>query len=569
MGLGKRIGIFMEAIAQIFNVRLRILYNKLKNAHRHSTLKIIVVWCMIIGLFAGMFYVPYRAFVFLESMGYLGVVIIDRLLYLFFMGLLVMLVFSNCIICYSTNYISKETEFFFTLPIRHSGIFFIKFVDSIILSSWAFLCFLVPILSAYAVVRKMEWEFYASLIVFFIPFAIIAGAVGCLITMFIIRFLPRESVKIIGIGIGALFVLGCVLLGLEGKAAYQTENETVFLLTKFIPQFGFSQNAFTPNFWICEGLFKVIASSYKESLFWWLLLLSNAFFLGHITHVFSKIIYYNGWAKREISEHRTYGEKGGNILEKVLNLIPGIPVSTRGLIVKDIKIFWRDPLQWSQFTVFFGLLAIYFANIRNLGYESIIPFWKNIISFLNLSATNLTLASLSVRFVFPQISLEGKRFWILGLAPLEKHELLFEKFLVNSLSALGVTLPLILLSNWMLRVSSQLMILSAVIVVLMCFSLVALCVGLGAVFPNFKEDNPAQIVSGFGGTLALVLSLAYITVSIMSLALPYHLLITEQINKHIFDRLIIGAGVFVFSLSFLTIFCSLFSANRALQRLEL
>jgi len=35
----------------------------------------------------------------------------------------------------------------------------------------------------------------------------------------------------------------------------------------------------------------------------------------------------------------------------------------------------------------------------------------------------------------------------------------------------------------------------------MCFSLISLCVGLGALFPNFKEDNPAQIVSGFGGTL--------------------------------------------------------------------
>ena len=33
------------------------------------------------------------------------------------------------------------------------------------------------------------------------------------------------------------------------------------------------------------------------------------------------------------------------------------------------------------------------------------------------------------------------------------------------------------------------------------FTLNALAVGLGAVYPNFREDNPSKIVSGFGGTL--------------------------------------------------------------------
>jgi ABC-2 type transport system permease protein len=44
----------------------------------------------------------------------------------------------------------------------------------------------------------------------------------------------------------------------------------------------------------------------------------------------------------------------------------------------------------------------------------------------------------------------------------------------------------------------------------MAFTLNALAVGLGAVYPNFREDNPSKIVSGFGGTLCLVLSFLYI-----------------------------------------------------------
>lgn len=51
-------------------------------------------------------------------------------------------------------------------------------------------------------------------------------------------------------------------------------------------------------------------------------------------------------------------------------------------------------------------------------------------------------------------------------------------------------------------------------------ALCGLSVGLGALFPNFKEDNPSKIVSGFGGTLCLVASFLYIVLFITLLAVP-------------------------------------------------
>ncbi len=103
----------------------------------------------------------------------------------------------------------------------------------------------------------------------------------------------------------------------------------------------------------------------------------------------------------------------------------------------------------------------------------------------------------------------------------------------------------------------------------MCLTLTSLCIGLGVLFPNFKEDNPAQIVSGFGGTLALVLCLFYIAVDVMALGLPFHLLVTEQISQEFFNMLIIGASVFVCVFSTATIFISMGFGYRALNRLEM
>ena len=44
-------------------------------------------------------------------------------------------------------------------------------------------------------------------------------------------------------------------------------------------------------------------------------------------------------------------------------LLARFPRRTRLLIVKDLRLFRRDPVQWSQFLIFFGLLLLYFANV--------------------------------------------------------------------------------------------------------------------------------------------------------------------------------------------------------------
>ena len=44
--------------------------------------------------------------------------------------------------------------------------------------------------------------------------------------------------------------------------------------------------------------------------------------------------------------------------------------------------------------------------------------------------------------------------------------------------------------------------------------------GLGAIYPNFREDSPAKIVSGFGGTLNLVLNLLFVLVVVVLQLIP-------------------------------------------------
>jgi ABC-2 type transport system permease protein len=93
------------------------------------------------------------------------------------------------------------------------------------------------------------------------------------------------------------------------------------------------------------------------------------------------------------------------------------------------------------------------------------------------------------------------------------------KYWLAAGTSLVVTLGLISLSCYMLEMSWDRTVYFAVAVMAMTFTLTGLAVGLGVLYPNFKEENPSKIVSGFGGTFCLVLSFLYILGSVILLAL--------------------------------------------------
>jgi ABC-2 type transport system permease protein len=85
-------------------------------------------------------------------------------------------------------------------------------------------------------------------------------------------------------------------------------------------------------------------------------------------------------------------------------------------------------------------------------------------------------------------------------------------------TSLIVTMALISLSCYMLDMTLVRTVCFAGAIAVMTMTLTGLAVGLGALYPNFKEENPSKIVSGFGGTFCLVLSFLYILGSVVLLA---------------------------------------------------
>src|SRR5204863_5997724 len=107
---------------------------------------------------------------------------------------------------------------------------------------------------------------------------------------------------------------------------------------------------------------------------------------------------------------------GASILDRIMeSLVFYLPQRTRVLVVKDFRTFRRDPTQWAVLIIF-GLLMLFGAsNFRQYYAAGLALMDQYALSLMNLGGTAILLCAGLSRFVFPLISLEGRKFWILGL----------------------------------------------------------------------------------------------------------------------------------------------------------
>ena len=284
----------------------------------------------------------------------------------------------------------------------------------------------------------------------------------------------------------------------------------------------FCQHWALPSRWAARGTLAAARGQTGDAVFLALLLLSNVLFLAMAAQRLAFYAYRPTWETVQgESTTRTYRSSpfGASAWDRLLFFVP---FRLRQLVRKDLKTFLRNPAEWSQFVLFFGLLGLYVLNLPRFNLKTLEPFYHSLIALLNLAAACLTLATLTSRFVFPQLSLEGRRIWITGLLPMRRTLILWGKFLFAVVGTFSISALLIALSDVMLGLPLWMLGAHLSVVLCACCGLNGLAVGLGAVYPRLGTDSPAKIVSSFGGTLNLVCSICFIVIAITPVVVPLH-----------------------------------------------
>src|SRR4051812_30893892 len=360
-----------------------------------------------------------------------------------------LLIFSGGLILYILLFSAAETEFLLATPARADHVFAYKFQAAVGFSSWGFLLLGIPILVSYGLEWRVPWFYYALLPVYFVGFLLLPGSVGAIACFLIVNITPQRRKQVLAAVVAVGAARGA-LGGGDTPPGGRNPKTNRDALAWLDARFAFSRAPLMPSHWMTRGLQAAARGDLNGALYPLALLWANGMMLYVGAAYAARRLYRRGYNRIAT---------GGAIPKRhgATRVDPGAPrvlrpvdPPTRLLIIKDFRTFRRDPAQWAQILIFAGLMLLYFANSPQFYQTDRGRSFQHVISFTNLAATAMLTYAYMSRFVYPMLSLEGRKFWILGLLPLPRARLLWGKFAFAATGGVIVGTGLVTISDWLL-----------------------------------------------------------------------------------------------------------------------
>ncbi len=479
-------------------------------ARRFRSLLVVVAVLVVLLLFGA----SYRAFNHLlhnlTLTPELGAPLVLRLLEMGHLLFLVMLFISALSVTLSVLYLDPEIGFLMTTPLSRGAFRAARILTAVIRSSWFVFLAATPILLGHACAAFEPAfilpRFLLSLAILTL-YVLVAASPGVATAVLIARFVPARRAKAVMV-ILAVIGLSLLVLGMRAMAPER------FLRPRIDPNLGITLAAvaepaspWLPSGWAAEAVANADPAAGGK------LAAAALLALGLCGAIVAR--HHEAGLNRVNRERSTTLPPGSRAAARLARLLPA---RLRLVAVKDFKLFWRDPSQWSQLIILLALVVLYVFNFRQFKGEIATVFLKDIVSFANLAMAGFVLTAVANRFVFSALSLEGRAIWILRSSPYPLARVFLTKALTAFLPLLLLTETITWLSNRALDVSPGFLWASALSVLLMTAALTSLGVGLGALAPRFDLKDPAQIGMTPAGLVFMGAGLVYVGLTVLSLA---------------------------------------------------
>lgn len=433
----------------------------------------------------------------------IGPLLAARLLGLGLLLFLGILLLSNLIASLSSFFLARDLPAIRAAPVDWLSHYSARLIETTVSSSWMVLLILLPVVAAYARVYDGGLVFAGVVVLAIVPFLLIPAAVGSAMTLLLVRVLParrsRDILAVVGVAAAAMLVL--VLRALRPERL--VNPDTYRNLVDFLAALRGPASPWLPSGWGADAMMGALIGGLDP--FHLVLLWSTAavaFVAGAALHVrlyprcFTRAQEGNESQVRQLAAWRWFE-----------SMLAGMDVQRRELILKEVRMFFRDPTQWSQLIILAVLVVVYVYNMRVLPLGSggfISRYLVSMVVFLNLALTGFVLAAIAARFVFPMPSLEGRTLWLLLSSPVDASMLIAAKFMVGIVPLTGMALALTVATGFMLGVPGALFGLNVLAVSGLGVAFTAQALAWGIAYPQFESENAAQIPTSLGGMLFML-----------------------------------------------------------------
>ncbi|MDL1964239.1 MAG: hypothetical protein LWW98_07885 [Deltaproteobacteria bacterium] len=511
-----------------------------------------------IGLifWGGIFAVSYRILIYFQQVEDIGDILAYKLLSMVLLTFFSLLIFSSILTLLSKLYLSKDLALVHSMPVCREKIFLARWIESSLDSSWMVIVYAVPVFVAYGIVYDAGLFFYADMVLVLALLCIIASALSSLVILPAVFVLPASRIRSIFVflGLAVLIILYITFRLLRPERLVNPESFSSLLV--YLQDLGAPASPLLPSTWAFDSLKAALSGDIKSALFHVALSLSCAAFLIFVNLLVANAVYFKGFSKTQTSISRLFQSRSKG-LDRLFSFLSG---PARAFVVKEIKTFWRDQTQWSQIFLIAALIIIYVYNFSVLPLDKSpikTVYLQNLFSFLNMALAAFVLTAVTARFSFPSVSMEGSSFWIVRSSPISIRAFLWIKFFIYLFPFLLLSEILIVVTNLLLDVSPFMMHLSAITIFFLTPGVVAMGIGLGAAYPDFASENPAQSVTSFGGLVFMIMSAIYIGVVTILEAGPVYMIFMAGLrgyNLSCFQWIwVIGSFSTAFALSMLAI----------------
>ena len=489
-----------------------------KERGRGARAAILAVVGAIFWTFA--FGVLHRLLAYFRGVPEIGPLLAGKLLGLILVAFFSILLLSNIITALSSFFLARDLDLLASAPVDWLSLYSAKLLETCVNSSWMVVLMAVPMLTAYGTVYDGGGAFIGLAVATFLPFLIIPAAIGSALTLVLVNAFPARRTRDILSVIAVLSAAGIVVLLRVVRPEKLARPEGFRSLVDFIAILRTPTSPFLPSEWVGRSVMGWLTGS-LDLLPLYLLwsTAAAAVVLGALLH---RGLYARGFTKAQESGERWARE--GRLGRLTRSALSPLGVVRRELVMKEIRVFFRDTTQWSQLILLAVLVVVYVFNIKFLPLtgDGITFFILNLVPFLNLALAGFVLASVAARFIFPGVSLEGRTWWLLRASPLPIRELLWSKFWVGMVPLLVLALAIVGVTNSLLHVSAFMFTVSVFTITLMTFALAGLAIGFGTMFPRFETENAAQIPTSFGGLLYMMSAVGVIGAVIVLEARPVY-----------------------------------------------
>jgi len=482
------------------------------------------------GFWIGAFVISCRILIHFRSAEVIGEFLARYMLSVILLTLFSLLIFSHIVTALSNLYLSRDLELCRSAPVSLETLFVSRAIYTLVDSSWMLVVFGFPVFAAYGYVYSPGPWFYGAVLHLGLAMAVIAGGIGILLSMVLVRVFPARKTRDLLILLSILTAILLYLLFRFVRPERLVNPDAYFTIAQYAGALKAPLSPYLPTQWIADHLWSYLSPAGKGGVFDVLTTWSTACALGVMNLWTASFLYGQGLSKsQEAKERRLSGKRLLDWVARSLSKPFGEQLGA--VAAKDIRTFFRDNAQWSQLLLLAALVVVYVYNFTVLPLDKSpiqANFLHNELAFLNMGLAGFVLSAVCARFVFPTVSSEGEAYWILRSSPLRLRRYLWGKHLFFLLPMVLLAELLIIGTNTILDVTPFMMVLTATTMLFMVFGLVSLAVGLGALYPDFRHENPARLSTGFGGLMYMLASAVFIGLIILLEAGPAYVMFVSD-----------------------------------------